>query len=164
MTKVRWDRTFNSPLETGVRAVCILLAAYPNIFDLQRLMAFDHLIVHTGDVGGPQSLHPSLPLRSSEILVRRDLIERSLLLMMSRDLIERRVDANGFNYGAGEMAETFLSTITSPYLIALRERGDWVVRKFGDLDDDALQQTMRSFFDRWIEEFQAIERSMEVKI
>lgn len=163
MTMPRWSMTFNSPLETGVRAVCILSSAYPKVFDLQRLVVFDHLIVHTGDVGGPQSLHPLLPLRSSEILVRRNLIERSLLLMMSRRLVERIVDMNGINYSAGEMAETFLSTLTSPYLIALRECGDWVVSKFGNLDDDALRQTMRRFFGQWIEEFQTIQRNMEVE-
>lgn len=162
MTKPCWSITFNSPLETGVRAVCILLSAYPKVFDLQRLVVFDHLIVHTGDVGGPKSLHPLLPLRSSEILVRRNLVERSLLLMMSRGLVERIVDANGINYCAGEMAETFLSTLAAPYLIALRERGNWVVSKFGSLDDDALRQTMRRFFGQWVEEFQTIQHNMEI--
>jgi len=50
--------TFNGPLEAGIRAVAILGAAHPKAFDLQRLTAFDYLLVHTGDVGGPESLHP----------------------------------------------------------------------------------------------------------
>ena len=57
----RMPVTFNSPLETGVRAVAILVAAFPQSFDLQRLLAFEHLLVHTGDVGGPPSLHPPSP-------------------------------------------------------------------------------------------------------
>jgi hypothetical protein len=42
---------FNSALETGIRSVGILVAAYPRAFDLQQLVAFDHLVVHTGDIG-----------------------------------------------------------------------------------------------------------------
>lgn len=163
MTDWRWVTTFNSPLEAGVRAVAILLPAYPDAYDLQRLVAFDHLIVHTGDIDGPESLHPRLPLRSTELLVRRKLVERGLLLMMSRGLVERIPDKNGISYTAGELAETFLSAITSPYLIALRERGEWVVRRFGDIDDDTLRETMNHFFGQWIDEFQATQRTMEAE-
>lgn len=155
--------TFNSPLEAGVRAVSILLPAYPQAYDLQRLVAFDYLIVHTGDIGGPESLHPQLPLRSAELLVRRKLVERGLLLMMSRGLVERIADTTGISYRAGELAETLLSNLMSPYLIALRERGNWVVNTFGPLDDDTLRQTMSRFFGQWIEEFQATQRSMEAE-
>ena len=46
---------FNSPLETGVRALVVLDAAHPMAFDLTYLTWFDHLVVHTGDVAGPPS-------------------------------------------------------------------------------------------------------------
>ena len=81
--------TFNSPLEAGIRAVSILGAAYPQTYDLQRLVALDYLLVHTGDIDGPDNLHPPTPMRSAELLVRRKLVEQSLLLMMTRDLVER---------------------------------------------------------------------------
>ena len=54
----RKPATFNGPLEAGIRAVSILGAAYPQSYDLQRLVALDYLLVHTSDVGGPESLHP----------------------------------------------------------------------------------------------------------
>ena len=103
---------FNSPLETGIRSVGMLVAAYPKSFDLQRLVAFDYLVVHTGDVGGPESLHPALPMRSTELLVRRGLVERGLLLMISRNLVQREAAAEGIYYRAGEFAETFLDSLT----------------------------------------------------
>ena len=49
---------FNSTLETGVRSVVILDALHPRAFDLAHLTWFDHLVVHTSDIGGPGSLHP----------------------------------------------------------------------------------------------------------
>lgn len=154
---------FNTPLEAGVRAVCVLFVAYPSALDLDRLISFDHLVVHTGDADGPPSLHPSLPLRSTELLVRRHLVERGLLLMVSRGLIERLADANGLTYRAGELAATFVLTATSPYLTALRDRAGWVVESFGAFDDDALRIQMNHHFGQWVEQFAAAQRSLEVE-
>ncbi|MCK5662331.1 MAG: hypothetical protein KAI17_02545 [Thiotrichaceae bacterium] len=151
---------FNSPLETGMRSVGVLVPAYPKTFDLQRLVAFDHLIVHTGDVGGPESLHPKLPMSSAELLVRRHIVERGLMLMISRGLVERFVDKTGIAYRAGELAETFLESLCTPYLVALRERARWVIDTFGDMDDEEFRETMNSLFDRWIEEFQVVHKSL----
>ena len=154
---------FNTPLETGIRSVGILVAAYPTAFDLQRLVAFDYLVVHTGDIGGPESLHPELPMRSAELLVRRGLVERGLLLMVSRSLVERQATVDGITYTAGEFAETFVASLTSPYLAAMRERAAWVSSTFGDMEEDVFRNTMSRAFDRWIEESQFARASLAVE-
>lgn len=151
--------TFNGPLEAGMRAVSILGAAYPRTFDLQRLVALDYLLVHTGDIDGPANLHPPAPMHSAELLVRRKLVEQSLLLMMTRDLVVREVTSDGIKYSAGENASTFLTSVSSSYLQALKDRAIWLVSAFGDLSDDAFKSVMRRFFDKWVEEFQQSEKS-----
>ena len=151
--------TFNGPLEAGMRAVSILGAAYPRTYDLQRLVALDYLLVHTGDIDGPANLHPPTPMHSAELLVRRKLVEQSLLLMMTRDLVVREVTSDGIKYGAGENASTFLTSVSSSYLQALKDRAIWLVSAFGDLSDDDFKGVMRRFFDKWVEEFQQIEKS-----
>ena len=47
----------------------------------------DHVLVHTGDFGGPPSVHPASPYRVAEPYVRRKLIQRSLVLFRSRELV-----------------------------------------------------------------------------
>ena len=150
---------FNGPLEAGIRAVAILGAAYPRSFDLQRLIAFDYLLVHTGDIGGPDSLHPPAPLQSAELLVRRKLVEHALLLMITRNLVEREITPDGILYVAGENNVLFLDSLETDYLKSLKERAAWLVAKFGDSTDQEFRNTMRMFFDHWIEEFQTIEHS-----
>lgn len=98
----RRPSTFNGPLEAGVRTVAILGAAFPLAFDLQRLVAFDYLLVHTADIGGPESLHPPVPLQSAALLIRRRIVEDGLLLMMTRDLVRREARPSGFLYHAGK--------------------------------------------------------------
>jgi len=82
-----WQFVYNTPLECGLRCAALLLAAYPTHCDLQRLVQYEYLLVHSGDVPeGPTSLHPAAPHRSGELLVRRALVERGILFMMSRNL------------------------------------------------------------------------------
>lgn len=152
--------TFNGPLEAGIRVVSILGASYPQSYDLQRLVAFDFLLVHTADVGGPESLHPPTPMHSKELLVRRKLVEQALLLMMTRDLIQREITPEGFKYSAGENAETFLASLTSTYLRALKDRAAWLIGALGVYSDTEFKDVMRRFFDDWVEEFQHVERSI----
>lgn len=156
----RAPTTFNSPLEAGVRAIAILVAAYPRAYDLQRLVAFDHLLVHTGDIGGPSSLHPPVPLRSAELLVRRRLIERALLLMMTRELVRREFGPDGIRYVAGENAVPFFNAVESEYVKALQERARWLVHHLGATAEDEFRALLRRHFDQWVEEFQNVERSM----
>jgi hypothetical protein len=129
---------FNSALETGVRATVILLSVYPVSLDLQRLVKYDYLIVHSADAGGPPSLHPPLPLRSGELLVRRGLIERGLHLMMSRSLVHRHAGDDGISYAAGDLAAAFLNSLISSYVAQLRERAIWVAAQFGSVSDQEL--------------------------
>jgi len=156
----RKPATFNGPLEAGIRAVSILAASYPQAYDLQRLVALDYLLVHTGDIDGPENLHPPTPMHSAELLVRRKLVEQSLLLMMTRHLIEREITPDGIKYVAGENAASFLSSVSSSYLVELKDRATWLINALGNHTDDEFRAVMRRFFDRWVEEFQHVERSL----
>lgn len=151
-------QTFNSPIETGVRALIILAESYPEQLDLQRILEFDYILVHTGDVDGPPSIHPALPLRSGELLVRRQLIERGLLLMASRRLVTRLATTNGFNYQAADDAGPFLDALTAEYLEELKDRAVWVVDRFRDMSNDDIRAMLSHVFDQWSREFQMFER------
>jgi hypothetical protein len=156
--------TFNGPLEAGFRAVCILGAAHPAAYDLQRLIALDYLLVHTGDVGGPERLHPAVPLQSAALLVRRRLIENALLLMMTRSLIAREISQEGIRYRAGENAATFLAALETDYLRSLKDRAAWLAEAVGERSDHEFRAIMRRFFDDWVEEFQSAERSLGTEL
>ncbi len=145
---------FNSPLETGVRALSILEAAHPNGCDLQRLVELDYLVVHSGDAGGPESLHAPLPMRAGELLVRREIIERGLLLMASRGLVERVPSPGGILYRASEAAAPYMAALSAPYSIELRARASWAVQAFGHMTSDALRTITQRFFEKWTSQFE----------
>lgn len=144
---------FNSALETGVRSLVILTANFPSALDLQRLIDFDYLAVHSGDVGGPESLHPPLPMREGELLVRRKIIESGLSLMMSRGLITRIVCAEGIAYKASDYAKPFVDSLATTYMRSLIERANWIAATFGNINASELQKLINNFFDKWTTQF-----------
>ena len=146
---------FNSALETGVRSLAILVAAHPRGHDLQRLVQYDYLTVHSEDAGGPPSLHPALPLRTSELLVRREKVERGLELMISANLAQRLPNSDGFSYVAVDAAGAFVGNLGSEYHAELKQRARWVVNTFDPLSAAELNERIRRLFEAWTVEFQA---------
>jgi len=151
----RRTRVFNTPFETGLRSVVILTAAYPQSLGLNRLVVFDHLVVHTEDVGGPDSMHPKDRSRAAEILVRRGLVQSGLSLMQTRGLVERLATPQGFQYRAGEESGLFVDTLSSHYMVALKERAEWLVAAIQPMSDEELAKLVQSRMDVWEPEFQA---------
>lgn len=159
MTRALLPNPFNSPLETGVRSLTILVAAFPAAFDLQRLVEMDYLVVHSGDADGPESLHAPLPLRAGELLVRRGLIEKGLILMMSRGLVKRMPSEDGFLFVAEETAAPFISSLAADYSRRLRERAEWAVGRFQGVSTEEIRRITHRLFERWSSEFQLVQLS-----
>ena len=155
MGHIRRTRVFNTPFETGLRSVVILTAAYPASLGLNRLVVFDHLVVHTEDVGGPNSMHPKDRSRAAEALVRRGLVQSGLSLMQTRGLVERLITPQGFRYRAGEESGLFVDTLSSDYMVALKERADWLIAAIQPISDKELAKLVQSRMDVWDPEFQA---------
>jgi hypothetical protein len=145
-------RTFNTPLESGLRALFVLAAARRRAFDTQRLVYFDYLLVHSAEVDGPESLHPRSPAQKGELLVRRALLQDGLDLMRSRDLIERRFKAGGIAYAATTAGANLVSEFESDYAALLRERAAWVVETFAPKSDQALADLLGARVTRWDDE------------
>ena len=151
----RRPRIFNTPFESGIRSLILLTSCFPRQLGLRKLVVLDHLVVHTGDIDGPESLHPQEESRAAELLVRRRLVEAGLALMGTRGLITRHPMPEGFRYQAGEEAGTFVDLLQSKYAMALRERADWLSENVVPLSDDALNQLVHRRIDQWAPEFQA---------
>jgi hypothetical protein len=148
------EYVFNSPLECGLRSIAILLEASPNRFDIQRLVQYDYLILHSGDIeDGPESIHPTVPNRSSELMVRRSLVQHGIQFMMQKALIIQDFSTQGITYYAGEFAAPFLDALSSPYVHILKKRSAWVVSRFSSISDHNLNDFMRKNWAQWGAEF-----------
>lgn len=154
---------FNSTLETGIRALVVLEAFHPRRCDLLEMTWLDHLVVHTGDLGDqdvPQSLHPDLPNRTGELLVRRQLVEKSLRLMQQVHLVEVYETDEGIAFGASEEAPSYLDLLQTPYSLALKERARWMAERFAFLKTDELRMAVEARIGRWTASFRIDETDL----
>lgn len=147
----------NGPVEAGLRALVLLVEASPQPLDLQQLVTLDYFLVYSGDVdGGPESLHPPSPLRSGEVTVRRELLDKGLSLYQLRGLVGQAPTATGFAYSAESGAGAFLDALRSAYVERLRERAEWVIEGFALLEYGDLYQTLETSLSKWRKEFVAV--------
>ena len=156
---------FNSTLETGIRALVVLEAFYPRRCDLLEMTWLDHLVVHTGDFDGqdvPESLHPDLPNRVGELLVRRQLVEKSLRLMQQVHLVELFETEDGISFAASEDAPSYLDLLQAPYSLALKQRAKWMANRFAGMQTDEIRALIEARIGRWTAEFRAEELPVDL--
>lgn len=156
-TSPRPPRPFNTPLECGLRTLFVLNATNGAPSDLQRLVSYDYLLVHSGDIpDGPPSLHPAVPLRGTELLVKRDLVRAGLNQMFSRELLMKSFDRTGIMYRATALTTAFVGLLKSDYATALRHRAEWIVSNFGSHSDEVLNAFMSANVGKWGAEFERL--------
>lgn len=150
-------RPFNSPLECGLRTLFILSALRRHPVDLQRIVSYDYLLVHSGDIeNGPTSLHPAVPYRGAELLVKRKLIQAGLNQMIAKELVRIDFHSQGFLYSATDLTYAFISLLKSPYASELKARAAWICEHFHTYSDSEVDAYINNNIGRWGAEFETL--------
>jgi len=144
---------FNSTLELGIRAVALLEKLRPRSVSLSDLVVLDHLVVHTGDIHGPPSLHPAVPERKGELLVHRALLQRALDLMQRCHLVSETATEAGLFYGASDEAAAYLDVLQSDYSQCLIERASWLATEFKSRGREEFSALVREQVGDWTSAF-----------
>jgi hypothetical protein len=145
---------FNSPLEAGIRAVVVLEHLRPETLDLAEMVLFDHVVVHTADLGGPPSLHPEVPGRKGELLVRRRLIEASLQLMQRCHLVDQESAEEGIVYRASEEAAAYVELLETEYSVQMKACARWLAGQVKTHSKVQFKRLVRERIGDWTEAFQ----------
>ena len=147
-------KVFNSSLEIALRVLITIHLSGKKSLSLERLIIYDYMILHSGDLpNAPVSLHPSLPNRSSQLLIKRELMQKSLLILASKELIIIKYTKSGIQYAQSRLAEPFISYFDSSYYNKLKERVLWVVESFNRKTDKGLDNLINTNIDKWGSEF-----------
>jgi hypothetical protein len=158
MDPVRSDEfgdLFNSRLEAGIRAVVVLESLRPESADLSEMVLFDHVVVHTSDLGGPPSLHADLPGRKGELLVRRLLVEASLELMFRCHLVEQVSIEDGLVWRASDDAASFVELLETAYSTHLKTCAAWLGQEVRARTKAGFKAFVHQEFGDWSEAFSA---------
>ncbi|MBY3029451.1 hypothetical protein E0H51_31550 [Rhizobium leguminosarum bv. viciae] len=150
---MKFPELYNSPLEAGIRAVVVLERLWPATADLGEMVLFDHVVVHAMDVGGPISLHASVPGRKGELLVRRGIVEAGLDMMRRCHLVEKIADDDGFAWRASEEANSYVELLESDYSEDLKNCAGWLAGKVRELSKTGFRTLVVEHIGEWTENF-----------
>jgi hypothetical protein len=149
----------NGPLEVGIRTLIVLDALFPARADVGRLVLYDYCLLHSGDFGGPESIHPEVPLRSGELGIKRESLDAGLEVVIRSGLAVITSSADGVVFGATDNTGPFIDLLQSTHARDLRVRAAWVVATFGDLDESQLRRETQSVISAWEAEFELSDES-----
>ncbi|WP_368072758.1 ABC-three component system middle component 2 [Lysinibacillus xylanilyticus] len=97
--------------------------------------------------------HP-LPHRSSEIIVRRKLVQESLDILISRGLVSPVYKNTGVFYSANKSTSLFVNLLKSTYFSKLTLVVEWVLSKYGNVSTSMLNKLVNENIHFWGGEFE----------
>lgn len=147
-------RIFNSPEEVGVRILFILSICNKKMSS-QRIMYYDYFVLHLNDIDSMyDSLHPDNPNHSSEIAVKRDIINKSLQRMISKGLLDIKYMKTGIYYQKNNITDVFLEMFGNGYVDKLKQHINVVCEKFEKYSDGQIYRYIDKSIGSWSGEFE----------
>lgn len=145
---------YNTPYEVGAR-VLILLNYSVIPIDLQRIIYYDYLVLHYGDIDkNYESLHPSNPYHITELYVRRKFIQEALDLISRKGLIDITLSKHGFLYSSNKMGRKFIKCFDSDYFSKLEKFAQLVIDFFKDFSGSEIDAYISNNIGKWKDEFE----------
>ncbi len=145
---------FNTPLEISLRCMFLLSKFHSEKLSIDKLIYLDYFIVHSSDViKKSKSLHPKYPFRSTEIVVKREVLNKALILLISKELIKVGFSDIGIDYQISDIGMKVLQYFESPYAKLIKEMSELVYNNFKDYTEQQLLDVINSNIEKWGSEF-----------
>jgi hypothetical protein len=129
--------TFNGLTETAMRLLIILESHHGQGFDFETLRLMDFFSVFSGDIDGPQSLHPTTSGRGGAYNVRKTPITQALAFLLAAELITSKNDIySATNIDDGDPYRT-------RYLIGIQTASAWMRERASLIGAKAFISEMR---------------------
>lgn len=147
------NKVYNSNFEIAIRILVILNNLPLKCSSIYKLMILDHIALNTFDVGGPASLHAPIPNRGVQVYSRKEILNESIKLLISKDLIKLIPSKDGLPYEITKNGITYLAYFESKYFNQLKSKVEWTTKKFGNSTDGELKTYVTDNLSKWGEEF-----------
>ena len=85
--------------------------------------------------------------------MRRGVLQEGLALYESRRLIERTYRDGGIFFSATDTSAGFLDSLRTEYIAGLRSRADWLIDRYGLLNESEITAMVRERIGTWGAEF-----------
>lgn len=121
----------NSDVEVSLRILMLVDSDFgQESMDIDEILYLDYLVIHMNDFDSSLvSIHPSMPNKEQEVLVRRASIQKAILLLISRDLIAVKYTDDGIKYASNSFTNIFTNYFESEYAKEIKESVQVLIRQ-----------------------------------
>ncbi|NJE40357.1 hypothetical protein E0K99_03340 [Faecalicoccus pleomorphus] len=134
---------FNSPFEMAVR-ILLLLGISGNYLSADKILSLDFIICYSKDYGFEfANLHGVNMYKLSEIANRRKLVHNSIKSLVTKGMIQAKVD-KGYTFCITPSGKKFVDSLTSEYSSEYRKIGMAIIEKYGSEDEESLLKILHS--------------------
>lgn len=113
----------NSDVEISLRILILLDSEFgKKLLDIDEILYLDYLAIHISDFDSSlTSIHPSIPKKEQEMLVRRGSVQKAIFLLSSRNLISIKYTKSGIKYASNDFTHLFVNYFESSYAKRIKE-------------------------------------------
>lgn len=145
----------NSPLESSLRIIMILNQFKKSAFSIDEIILLDYYVIHLHDFDSSfNSIHPPIPNRENELLIRRELVISGIQILESRSLIKVNYTEYGIKYSTNELANHFTKYMESPYSYKLSKNIDTISANSVDKILKSVEMLIKRDSELWINELE----------
>lgn len=121
---------------------------------MDKLIYLDYFLIHAGDVSKEQkSIHPKYPFRSTEIVVKRELLTNALRLLVGRELIQIEFTVTGVLYRITNIGCKAIEYFESDYANKISQVSSWVYSTYHSYTEEQLSEVIHANIQKWGSEF-----------
>lgn len=147
-------KIYNTPFEVGIR-ILILLVRCERPLDIEEITTYDYLLLHSSEMDKEiKSLHPDNPFYVMELYSKRNVIQKSITLLISKGLVLCEYNSNGISYKPTEIANNFLEYFESSYFLKLMKNADLINLKLINFKLEVIKELINENYEEWKNEFE----------
>ena len=133
------NKLFNTPFESGMRAMMVLAAAHSRGMTVDRITAYDFMTIYGKSFEiSEKNLHGDNSLNFSEFSAKRALCSEGIKAFVLDGLIGISRTKNGFLYRLTSAGRKYIETLDSDYKTQYMQIAAEVHRKYSRKSDAAI--------------------------
>ena len=138
-------KLFNTPFESGLRAMLILYSSDSQGMTLDRITAYDFITLYGHDFAVAQTnLHGTNPFNFSELSAKRTACAEGGKLFVLDGLIAVTQTQRGFLYSITPIGRKYVQNLESDYKLQYLSIFKAVQKKYGSVSDTELIKTINN--------------------
>ena len=145
-------KIYNTKQEVGCR-ILLILKIVKKHYSIERIGYYDYFSLHYNDLeNDTKSLHPNNPNHSSEIIIKKSIVENAIHYLIKKGLVQPTYSSQGIKYQNTNLGNEIANMLNSEYSMSYQDYVKKVNHYFEQMNDDKIRLYVNKNIGKWIGE------------